>query len=78
MASLGALYLDLGKVESAEDLIRRSWSWRKNYGPAHQVTWLSADTMARLYSIETIRTIQSALGPSHPLYLQSKSNLAGI
>ncbi|GMG10971.1 unnamed protein product [Aspergillus oryzae] len=90
MASLGALYLDLGKMESAEVLIRRSWSWRKNYGSGHQVTWLSAGTMAQLYraqgefqkaedlSIETIRTIESALGPNHSLCLQSKSNLAGI
>ncbi|EIT78348.1 TPR repeat protein [Aspergillus oryzae 100-8] len=79
MASLGALYLDLGKMESAEVLIRRSWSWRKNYGSGHQVTWLSAGTMAQLYraqgefqkaedlSIETIRTIESALGPNHSL-----------
>ena len=84
MASLGALYLNLGKVESAEDLIGRSWSLEE--GKA----WLGADTMARLYKvqgefpkakdlrIETFRTIQSALWPSHPLFLQSKSNLAGI
>ncbi|KAF5865772.1 hypothetical protein ETB97_002285 [Aspergillus alliaceus] len=66
IARLGTLYLDLGKLEGAKELIQRVW-----------ITWLSAGTMAQLYkalgeflktelSNATIQVIEKALGPKHP------------
>ncbi|KAF7595434.1 hypothetical protein BBP40_006056 [Aspergillus hancockii] len=91
MAQLGSLYLDLGKLDTAEGLIRGAWNWRrKARGAEHLDTWISDASLAQLYRaqgklqeaeeliIKTIQTIENSLGSSHPRCLQNKSNLVGI
>lgn len=90
-AALGSIYIDMDRLEEAEEFATQAWNWRKGVLGAEYDATLDVESMlgiiyerqdrleeAEKLTLQTIEAKERSLGPKHPETIHSKGNLINI